>query len=210
MKTIGEILKNARLLKKITLEEVEKQTKIRKKFLIAFEENDFSKLPEFIFSRGFLKNYSEFLDLSPGPLIAVFRRQSKEEKAEFLPKAAAKDTNELPIKITPKITAVFVSTLLIGIFVFYLLLQLLSFIGKPGLKIYSPKNNLIVKTEIIEIKGKTDPEGKLFINGQEITIMAAGSFSEKINLNKGENKIIIVAKNKAGKENKKEIGVNYK
>ena len=81
MKTVGEILKQTRLQKKITLEEIEKATRIRKKFLIAFEENQLDKLPTFTFSRGFLKNYSEFLGLNENDLIAIFRRQLKLEES---------------------------------------------------------------------------------------------------------------------------------
>lgn len=211
MKTVGEILKQARLKKAVTLDEVEKITKIRKKYLLALEENDFANLPPFTFSRGLLKNYSEYLGLPSHNLVAIFRRQTNQEgKQELLPKGIAKNPNEIPIKITPKLGAILGLILILGLFLFYLLFHLLSYIGKPYLRVSSPKNNLTVKSETIEVRGKTDPEGKLFINNQEVVIQKNGSFSERISLNKGKNKIIIIAKNKKGKENKKIVMINYK
>lgn len=211
MKTVGEILKKTRLEKKVSLDEAEKATRIRKKFLSSFEENDFSLLPAFTFSRGFLKNYSEFLGLNSEEVIAVFRRQVKtEEKTELLPSGVNNPQENPWLKINPKTAVILVSALIFGFFLFYIFSQLLSFAGRPYLKIYSPKENLTVKNETIEIKGKTDPDGKLLINNQEVQILVNGNFFEKIDLNKGENKIVVSVKNKTGKENKKEIRVTYK
>lgn len=210
MRTIGEILKKTRLDKKISLEEVEKTTRIRKKFLIALEENNFNDLPAPTFTRGFLKNYCEYLGLSSGVVIAIFRRQTTgEEKEELLPKPIVNQPGNSLFKITPTLGMFFIVALSIGIFLFYIVSQYLSYFGKPDLKIYQPKNNLTVTNETIEIKGKTDPEGKLTINEQKVSSSVTGLFSEKIGLNKGSNRIVISVKNKAGRESKKEIRVNY-
>lgn len=207
MKTVGEILKSARLQKKISLEEVEKETKIRKKFLRALEENDLETLPTFPFSRGFLKNYSQYLGLPSEEIIAIFKRQTKEEEITLLPK---KINGGFQFRLTPKIAGIFLAIFLFSLFIFYLTIQFLTLLGKPSLKIYYPKRNISVKKEILEIKGKTDPQVKVFINSEEILPEENGNFLESITLNKGENKIIIISKNKKGKESKKEIIVNYK
>ncbi|MCX6724895.1 MAG: helix-turn-helix domain-containing protein [Candidatus Shapirobacteria bacterium] len=44
MKTVGQILQKTRLEKKITLEQVGSQTKIRQDILLALENNDFQRL----------------------------------------------------------------------------------------------------------------------------------------------------------------------
>lgn len=209
MNSVGEILKDKRLSKKITLEEVEKITKIKKKFLIAIEENDFKNLPTYTFTRGFLKNYCDFLNLPTNDLIALYRRQAKEETIQLLPNSLI-DSNDWPIKITPQISLIFGLAIIFGIFLFYLISQYLSYAGKPYLKVSSPKNYLRVKSEVIEITGKTDPLGKLTINNQIVEVKTSGEFSEKIILNSGENRILISVKNKAGQENEKELRVTYR
>lgn len=208
MKTVGEILKQARLKKNLSLEEVEKITKIRKKYLLAFEENDLKKLPSFTFSRGLLKNYSDYLGLPSKELIAIYRRQTNEEEyIDLLPKETLKDYGKLYFRWTSVLGAVFSVFL---IFFFYLFPRFPFFWGKPYLKILSPRNNLVLKNEVLEIKGKTEPGMVLLINNQEVTVQENGNFITKVKLKEGENRILVIAKDKKGKENRKEIKVYYR
>ena len=52
MLTVGEILIKARSEKKLSLEEIEKKIRIRKKFLIALEDNDWDRLPSLPYIKG--------------------------------------------------------------------------------------------------------------------------------------------------------------
>ena len=52
MKTVGEMLKVARLGKNYSLADLEKTTKIRLKFLEAIENDDYSKLPSLSYAKG--------------------------------------------------------------------------------------------------------------------------------------------------------------
>ncbi len=61
----GRYLKELRQLKKISLDEISKITKIRIPILIAIESMDISLLPERIYLKNFLKEYAKCLKLSP-------------------------------------------------------------------------------------------------------------------------------------------------
>src|SRR5260221_10256078 len=74
MRTVGKILREARVEKLLSLDEVEKHTKIRKELLEALEADNFDKLPPSTFVQGFIKNYGKYLGLDAGKLLAVFRR----------------------------------------------------------------------------------------------------------------------------------------
>ena len=65
MPTMGEVLRDARYRLNVSLEEVESYTKVRKKYLIALEEDDYSELPAPVYARGFLQLYAEFLGIDP-------------------------------------------------------------------------------------------------------------------------------------------------
>ena len=80
MKSVGQLLKDAREAKFYTLEEIEKHTKIRKELLTALEKDDFSKLPPLTFIQGFIKNYGRFLGLETTKLLAIYRREFSEGK----------------------------------------------------------------------------------------------------------------------------------
>ncbi len=65
MPTMGELLREARHRKGISVDEAEVQTRIRKKYLLALEEEDYPQLPEPVYARGFLQIYAEYLGIDP-------------------------------------------------------------------------------------------------------------------------------------------------
>ncbi len=66
---IGEQLRAARESQQISLEQVEAETRIRLKFLVAMEAGDFDALPNPVVARGFLRSYATYLGLDPTPLL---------------------------------------------------------------------------------------------------------------------------------------------
>ena len=67
--TIGEILRQAREEKELTLEGVSLATKIKEKYLAAIEADNWQALPSSVQQKGFTRSYAAFLDLDPKPLI---------------------------------------------------------------------------------------------------------------------------------------------
>jgi len=51
------------------LEVAEQQTKIRKKYLVALEEENFDIMPGKVYVRGFLRNYARFLGINGEDLV---------------------------------------------------------------------------------------------------------------------------------------------
>jgi transcriptional regulator with XRE-family HTH domain len=72
LQALGEMLREAREAQAFSLQEVEAQTRIRAKFLQAFEQGDISELPSIAHAKGFLRNYAQFLHLDVDDVIARF------------------------------------------------------------------------------------------------------------------------------------------
>lgn len=201
MKSVGEILKKARVEKNLTLEESEKKIKIRAKFLAALEANDYQKLPSGVYIRGFVKNYSEFLGLSSEKVLAIFRRQFDERKnLGLLPKGLSE-----PIKKESNLPKIPLLGLLLFLLPFILLLIYFwrgynSYVKAPSLTIQNPKEQEVSTGGTVEVSGQTDPLATLTINGQQISLSGDGSFNQKISLTPGLNILEFVAKNKSGAE----------
>ncbi len=60
---LGVWLRRARENRQLTLEEAEKQLRIRQRYLQALENGDYDALPGPVQARGFLRNYARFLGL---------------------------------------------------------------------------------------------------------------------------------------------------
>lgn len=61
----GEILRAARLRRRVSLAEAEQATRIRQRYLEAIEEDNYSALPAGVYSWGFVRNYAIFLGVPP-------------------------------------------------------------------------------------------------------------------------------------------------
>ncbi len=72
MQSLGQKLQQARLAKKITLEEAARVTKIRQSRLQEIENEDFSGFSSLAYAKGFLLIYGKFLDVDVTPHLDAF------------------------------------------------------------------------------------------------------------------------------------------
>ncbi|WP_072867034.1 helix-turn-helix domain-containing protein [Desulfofundulus thermosubterraneus] len=79
---IGNVLREARQARGVSLEQVEEETKIRRKYLEALEEEAFDVLPGRVYVRGFLRNYARFLGLDAEALVARFEEMLPLEETQ--------------------------------------------------------------------------------------------------------------------------------
>lgn len=63
MYAIGSTLRDARVRRDISLQQVEDDTKIRIKYIQAMENEDFDVLPSGMYVKGFLRTYAEYLGI---------------------------------------------------------------------------------------------------------------------------------------------------
>src|SRR3979409_295382 len=75
MPSLGEQLRTQRERKNITLEQAAADTRIREKFLKALEDGDYASLPGAVYTRGFLRNYSDYLDLETDELVILYQQE---------------------------------------------------------------------------------------------------------------------------------------
>lgn len=86
---IGQALREAREAKGCTLEEAERATRIRARYLAALEAEDFGALPSEAQARGFLRNYAQFLSLPADEVLADYGRLAKKKPRLPFPRRAA-------------------------------------------------------------------------------------------------------------------------
>lgn len=201
MRTVGQILKEEREKNFYTIEEVEKATKIRKELLQALEAGQYSKLPPSTFVQGFIKSYGKFLKLDSEKLLAVFRREfSTAKHPPRILESFSNPVDKKRIRITPSRVLGFIVIALVMIFFTYLWFEYRFLVGAPALEIDQPADQLNAVASEVIVSGRTDPEAKVSINEQEITIDQNGKFSQPIKLSDSVNNIVISATSKSGKE----------
>src|SRR4028118_2359857 len=93
---IGLVLERARKDRGLSLEEAERATKIRKRYLIGLENDDHTVLPDAVYARGFLKTYANFLGLDGDTISQDLRTRKKPRRERRLSYAAPSSDSDRP------------------------------------------------------------------------------------------------------------------
>ena len=196
MRLIGEVIKEARLRKKLSKNKLEKDTKIKKDFIEAIEESRWDLLPEFPVVSGFVKTIATYLGLKEDQLVALLRR-------DYPPKDLKINPNpDISEKFTwsPKATFILGISVVILLIIGYLIFQYLNFIKPPNLQVSEPEENSIITQEKLFVRGKTDPDAAVLVNNQPTLVAEDGTFETEIEVFQGTTEIVIIAKSRSGKE----------
>ena len=210
MARLGESLRQQREKRGITLDQAAADTRIREKFLKALEDGDIQSLPGAVYTKGFLRNYAEYLGLDDEELVVQFHEERGGQPAE--PKrryAAMKPIGSRSLVFTP---AVFVPVVVLGLivlFVGYLYYQFTSFAVAPPLDVTEPATDAIAQDASFVVKGHTVPNGRVTIQIfpgpltlADIHPDADGTFSAPVTLTAGANHIVVEVLDPSGKVSK--------
>nr|WP_209437978.1 helix-turn-helix domain-containing protein [Mesobacillus selenatarsenatis] len=114
---LGNILKEAREARGLSLDELQSITKIQKRYLLGIEEGNYSMMPGKFYVRAFIKQYAEAVGIDPEQLFEQHKNEIPSTYNEELPeqlsrvqsrKSISPDTSKI-LDILPKI--------LIGVFI---------------------------------------------------------------------------------------------
>ena len=79
--TIGSILRQQRENKKLDLEKIAEELKIRPQYLEALEKDQFELLPGKLYQRSFLKAYAQFLNLDQDHILKMFEQYGSSKES---------------------------------------------------------------------------------------------------------------------------------
>lgn len=196
MLSVGEILKNEREKKGLSLSYVEKELKVREKFLKAIEENRWNHFSSRIYIIGIIKNYSKLLSLDSKKILAFFRREyEKKEEIKFKERVSSQYLTSETKKFA-LIGLILVFLLFFGYFTY----QLKIYFSPPKVVIISPKDNLFNRNEKIKIVGKTEKEALITIFKERVYQNKDGVFEYDFPLKKGKNELVIEVVGANGKK----------
>ena len=205
MARLGEMLRAQREKKGITLEQAASDTRIREKFLKALEDSDYQTLPGTVYTKGFLRNYAEYLELDTEEMVVQFHqeRDQPDVPRSFKPMSPIMRRSLI---FTP---AVFVPVIVLAgivLFVSYLYYQFVSFAVPPQIDVIEPPADAIAQSADFVVKGRTVPDGRVTVQVfpgpltvADIHPNSDGTFSVNVQLNPGSNHIVVEVLDVTGK-----------
>lgn len=208
MRRVSEILREEREKKGYSFSDIQRETKIKREFLIAIEEGRFHALPSESYALGFVKNYASFLGLPAEKIAAFFRREYKEEGHEIVPRFR-KHQGEFRRNRFFNVRSLLIA-ITIGIVLLYFYFQFSTVFFSPKLVIDNPRDGQTIAQSVVNVSGKTDQYATVTVDGVDVYVEFDGQFKKSLFVFSGTKKIEVIAKNRLGKQTKKTITVTVK
>ncbi|MDQ3690444.1 MAG: DUF4115 domain-containing protein [Chloroflexota bacterium] len=199
---LGEVLRAAREARNADLPRVERDTKIRERYLSALERGEYRELPGAVYTKGFLRNYGSYLGLDPEYLIDLYRLETSASPADRTvaptPLRPMSVRRRRTFVVTPGAVAAAILTIMVGALVAWIAYEFVNFARTPELRITQPAGDVAAQTEeTITIRGITAAGATITVSGlpenPSTTADAEGNFELTVGLLPGSNEIRIEA-----------------
>ncbi len=196
MLSVGDTLKTARKEQGLTLSQIEKETKIREKFLRQIELNQWNFASR-VYIAGIVKNYADYLNLDSKKMLAFFRRDyEKKDDVRF----KRRITSDYLVPTTKRWIRLGIAAIFI-LFFLYFGYQLFLYLKPPVVTILQPKIKIFNQdTSSIEIVGKTEKDAVVTIFGERVFQDKNGIFDYNFPLKNGRNVLSITVVGANGKQ----------
>lgn len=207
---LSDLFSRRRKELEISLDEVERNTHIRKKYLKLLEKGDYSELANDVYTRGYVKNYAEFLGFDTKEILKLYVKERNDydyslgknprsDKSKYI-----KPIDSQSYTITPKTILLALTSIFVLIMVGYVSWQFSQLSAPPIIRL-SNQEKASTDASFVIVSGEVDSGSDVFINDSPILTSPDGSFSDRVMLVNGSNQIKISARNKFGKESNKTI-----
>ncbi len=194
--SVAELLRRARQHAGLQLSQVAKKLNISQRYLDALEKGHYDKLPSGVYSRNFLREYALFLGLDDRQLIDRFEI---ELQARLRPETRIFGRRVLSwrhlIALPHLLRNAIIGVLIIAC-LGYLAFLLQRIFDPPFLAVDYPPDNYVTASPQLTIKGESEPETDIRINGQAVPADKQGVFSRDIYLQPGLNTISVTSEKK--------------
>jgi cytoskeletal protein RodZ len=200
IKKLRQIIAEAMERRGLNLESLADLADIPSRYVGAFLDEDFSRLPAAPYIKGYLVKIAEVLKIDPDSVWEIYK---KETSSQEMKTSGAYD--KLPINRfaarSPKKAAVWWiigAVVVIGILAF----ALRGFFGTPELQVINPSvNNFLAVSPSMKISGKiSNSRDKLTVNNEEIFVSEDGFFEKNFSLQPGVNTMEFKVKRFLGEE----------
>ncbi|MCS0652378.1 MAG: helix-turn-helix domain-containing protein [Bacillota bacterium] len=167
MTELGNRLKEARLAKDMSLDDLQKVTKIQKRYLVGIEEGDYSMMPGKFYVRAFIKQYAEAVGIEPEEIFEQYKDDIPAQVNDDIPEKLSRVQSRKDLSGRTSKVFDILPKVLIGVFIVGLIAVLYNFLGakdqadneeKPS--DLTDEQTVIEESENLAENKKDEPAGK--------------------------------------------------
>jgi cytoskeletal protein RodZ len=194
---LGERFRRTRLDAKIETDKAAADMNINAKYLEFLERGQLRKLPAGIYRKNIVSSYARYLGLDEGEIAGLFAQEDAAECDERRRNVFSRKIPHISYFLpTPKIIRSALLIIVVLVCVGYLGHCFKRIVSPPKLTVFAPDNDVVVSQFNIDIKGTTEPEAEVVINGESVLTDLTGNFIKTVNLKTGLNTILVSAQKK--------------
>jgi transcriptional regulator with XRE-family HTH domain len=199
---LGERFRVARIGANIKIEDAAEELSINPRYLRALESGQLRKLPAGIYRKNIIMFYARFLGLEEEEITELFEQEDvkdhEERRRNIFSRKIPHVSYFLP---TSKIIRSAILIIVVLACIGYLGVCFKRIVAPPKLIVLAPESDIVTDRSNIEIRGITEPEAEVIINGESVLTDTTGSFTKTINLKSGMNIILVSAQKKYSQKN---------
>lgn len=201
---IGERIRKRREELELSARDLAQDIQAPQKFVEAFEKDRYEIFPAKVYASGFLKKLLKAIKFEdPESLLREFNNewevQMFRRKKELIPLPLNRGSEPI---VTPARLGIGIGAFFLVILVLFLGIRLFRFVGTPNLAIEEPKNESEYAEPFVRVRGRTEKESSLTVNGRELKIDESGRFDEEIEFGAGVYTLQFLSVNRFGKESR--------
>lgn len=161
MTELGARLKEARLAKGYSIDDLQEITKIQKRYLASIEEGNYATMPGAFYVRAFIKQYAEAVDLNADELLETYKTDipspSNDEVSKSIPTTPSRRTlggrpsNKLMEVFPMIVVALFIIAIIVIVWTLYQ-----QRLGDPS-DLEEPKEEVVIEQQPQSEQNTTDP-----------------------------------------------------
>ncbi len=192
--SLGQKLKALRHDRGLNVEQLASATHIHPRIILAFEADDFARLPEPIYSRSFLKTYVRYLGGDEKYFSQCFedaRGTCDLVDPMLLPRQKVRRARFL---VTPRIFRSVAVGVVACLILTYLGFEVRRIVIPPTIEILGPVDGETTDSAIVTVTGKVFEQAEVMVNGEKILTDKNGTFVADVDLDRGLNLITVEAK----------------
>lgn len=188
----------------MTIEDIAREARIASRYVEALETGAYGAFPAKVYAQGAVRRLARIFGGDPQELLVALEREWAGEAAEgtrsiYYNGQGKKTWSSRSFFLTPRRVWGIAGGAILAALIGFWGARLFVFASPPALAIESPADRSRISRPTVAVKGFTEKESGLTVNGREVTIDERGGFDEEIELQLGVNRLQFVSESRFGK-----------
>jgi cytoskeletal protein RodZ len=192
-KTLGEKLRLLRRGQAVSLDMMERDTHIQRRYLEALERGLYEDLPEPMYARNFIRSYARVLGADETYLLELYEDECGRCDLVGPMQTPRQKVRTARMMIFNRFLKLALIASVAFIIVGYFGWQISELMASPEVVVFTPEDQLLTHEASIIVSGLVDGEATVYVNTIPVVVDQDAMFSSTVDLQEGLNVISIEA-----------------